>query len=100
MKNIVRARVPLALNSRVLFSKSMGSLWEIGRWIDIIAFLFNLRFPRMRVRRISEGGEGEKNTSENIRENVRVFVYIDISKESLCNFLRRMENSGSNISIL
>lgn len=75
MKNIVRARVPLALNSRVLFSKSMGSLWEIGRWIDIIAFLFNLRFPRMRVRRISEGGEGEKNTSENIRENVRVFVY-------------------------
>lgn len=75
MKNIVRARVPLVLNSRVLFSKSMGSLWEIGRWIDIIAFLFNLRFPRMRIRRISEGEGGGKNTSENIREYTYICVH-------------------------
>lgn len=75
MKNIVRARVPLVLNSRVLFSKSMGSLWEIGRWIDIIAFLFNLRFPRMRIRRISEGEGGEKNTSENIREYTYICIH-------------------------
>lgn len=99
MKNIVRARVPLALNSRVLFSKSMGSLWEIGRWIDIIAFLFNLRFPRMRVRRISERGGGGKKIQ--VKISVKTYAYLCIIfKESLCNFLRRMENSGSNISIL